>query len=117
MSSNINIQRICKFCSKDFTARTTVTQCCSDHYSKRYYKLKKKGEKIEKSNQETVKVLSLPLEYIKVKEFLSVTDAVKLLGVSQRTIYRLMEKGELKFAKIGTRTIIKRTELDKLFNN
>lgn len=116
MSSNINIKRICKFCNKEFTARTTVTQCCSDHCSKRYYKLKKKGEKIEKSNQETAKVLSQPLEFIKAKEFLSVTDAVKLLGVSQRTIYRLMERDELKFAKIGKRTIIKRTELDKFFN-
>jgi excisionase family DNA binding protein len=116
MSSNINIKRICKFCNKEFTARTTVTQCCSDHCSKRYYKLKKKGEKIEKSNQETLKVFSLPLESLKVKEFLSVAEASKLLGVSKRTLYRLMEKGELKFAKIGKRTIIKRTELDNFFN-
>lgn len=116
MSSNINIKRICKFCNKEFTARTTVTQCCSDHCSKRYYKLKKKGEKIEKSNQETLEILSQPLELIKKKEFLSVMEAAKLLGVSQRTLYRLMEKGELKFAKIGKRTIIKRTELDNFFN-
>lgn len=116
MSSNIQIKRICKFCNKEFTARTTVTQCCSDHCSKRYYKLKKKGEKIEKSNQETLQVLSLPLESLKAKEFLSVAEASKLLGVSKRTLYRLMEKDELKFAKIGKRTIIKRTELDNFFN-
>lgn len=116
MSSNIQIKRICKFCNKEFTARTTVTQCCSDHCSKRYYKLKKKGEKIEKSNQETAKILSQPLDSIKAKEFLSVTEAGKLLGISQRTVFRLMEKGELKYAKIGKRTIIKRTELDKFFN-
>ncbi len=93
-----------------------MTKCCSDHCSKRYYKLKKKDEKIENTNQETVKVFSLPLELLKAKEFLSVKEASKLLGVSQRTLYRLMEKDELKFAKIGKRTIIKRTELDNFFN-
>ena len=117
MSSNIKITRICKFCNKEFTAKTTVTQCCSEQCAKRYYKAKKKGEKIENSNQETLQILALPLEIIKAKEFLSVAESSKLLGVSQRTLYRLMEKDALIFAKIGKRTIIKRSELDKFFNN
>ena len=116
MSSNIKITRICKFCNNEFIAKTTVTQCCSEHCAKRYYKLKKKEEKIEKSNLETHKVISEPLELLKEKEFLSVSDASKLLGVSTRTLYRLMEKGNLNFAKIGKRTIIKRSEIDKIFN-
>jgi len=42
-------------------------------------------------------------------------EAAQLLGTSRRTIQRLIAKGSLKIGKIGSRSIIHRNEIDKLF--
>lgn len=115
MSTNIQVQRICQHCSKEFTARTTVTRFCSNACSSKAYKANVKTLKVELSNRETQRVVSKPIDELKAKPFLSVWEAGKLLGVSRRTIYRMLDRGELFSGKAGTRTIIKRTELEKLF--
>ena len=115
MSSNIRIQRICQHCNKEFTARTTVTKFCTDNCAKRAYKLKIKESKIEASNKETEIIKAKPIEEIKTKDFLSIAETSQLLGISRRTIYRMIDRNELKKGKAGTRTIIKRSEIDKLF--
>ena len=116
MSSNISIVRICQYCGKEFMARTTVTRCCSDKCSKRFYKAKKRAEKIEASNLETAIILNTPIEELKHKAFLTVPETSKLLGVSVRTLYRLMSNGGLKYGQVGRRTIIRKIDLDSLFN-
>ncbi len=115
MSSNIEILRICKHCSIEFTAKTTVTKYCSHKCSQRAYKQRKREEKIHVSNTETSYVISQPIEELKIKPFLSITDTCKLLGVSRRTVYRMIERKELVVAKAGTRTIIRRADIDELF--
>jgi excisionase family DNA binding protein len=50
------------------------------------------------------------------KEFLSIKEAAILLGISERTIFRLMKSGELETNKIGRRTIITRSAIDELLN-
>jgi len=116
MSSTIRILRICQHCQSEFTARTTVTQYCNDTCAKRAYKARKRGDKIEKSDAETTKIKSFPIEQIKAKEFLSVRDICVLLGASRPTVYRLINSGKLTAFKISTKkTIIKRTDIDKLF--
>ena len=69
MSSNIEIQRICQLCGKEFTARTTVTQYCSDTCSKRAYKARVRAAKIGTSNKETQHIKTQPIEEIKAREF------------------------------------------------
>ena len=49
------------------------------------------------------------------KEFLSITEAANLLGASRWTIQRMIKRNQLSIAKLGRRTIIKRTEIDNLF--
>ena len=115
MSSNIYINRICQYCKKEFTARTTVTKYCSDNCAKRAYKLRMKTSKIQASHEETQRIKEKPIEEIKAKEFLSIAEASKLLGISPRTLYRMIARNELKIGKAGNRTIIKRSEIDKLF--
>lgn len=116
MSSNIKVQRICQHCGNEFTARTTVTQYCSDNCAKRAYKVRQRKAKVEESNKETHKVIVRPIEELKAKEFLSIPDACKLLGISRRTIYRMLERGEMKAGKAGKRTIIQRSQIDRLFS-
>lgn len=116
MSSNIRITRICQYCNKDFEARKTTSKTCSDSCAKMLYKQKKRSEKIDSSNMVTAKVLSRPIEELKAKEFLSVRDASKLMNCSRQTLYTLINNGTIKAVNLATKkTIIKRSEIDKLF--
>ncbi|OIN58008.1 helix-turn-helix domain-containing protein [Arsenicibacter rosenii] len=116
MSSNIRVKRICEYCGKEFEARTTVTKTCSDACAKRAYKARKKAERIDASNEHTRKIIEYPIEVIKQKDGLNIADASKLLGVSRWTIWRNIKAGNLNAGKIGRRTVIRRADLDKLFN-
>ena len=117
MSSNIKVKRICQHCSKEFTARTTVTKYCSDKCSKAAYKARKRAEKVKQSNAETTRIKNQPIEQLKAKEFLSIKEVCQLVGISRRTVYRLIEQGDLKKIKVGSRTLIKRSALNRLLNN
>lgn len=116
MSSNIKITRVCQNCGNEFVARTTVTRCCSDSCAKRFYKQKQKQLKIEKSEIETNKIRFKPIKELSEKEFLTVRDASLLLRCSIRTAYQLISSGKIKAVNISQRkTLIRRTEIDKLF--
>jgi len=120
MSSKIEVQKVCEFCGKEFTAKTTVTRFCGHACASRSYKQRKKenkiGKAIEETNQQKLLSLSeLNLEAIKQKDFLSIKEAHTLLGLSERTFYRLLKAGTIQAIRLGKRTIIKRSEIDKLF--
>ena len=115
MSSNIRVQRKCQNCGELFIAKTTVTQFCSDTCAKRAYKKRKQKEKVVESNIETSKELQLPFLTAQSKDFLEVTDVYTLMGLSKRTIYRLIKDKSLNALKIGNRYIVRRKDLDKMF--
>lgn len=122
MSSTIEIRKICEFCGNEFLAKTTVTRFCGHTCASRSYKQRKKvnkiGRAIEKVNQQKILSLTeLNLEAIKQKDFLSIKEAHTLLGLSERTFFRLMKAGTIQATKLGKRTIIKRAEIDKLFTS
>ena len=116
MSSNIKVQRICQYCSKEFTARTTVTKCCSDKCSKAAYKTRIRAEKVHKSNTETKQIKTQTIEELKAKEFLTVRDIAVLLNCSVRSVYYYIESGTIRATNLGQRiTRVKRSEIDNLF--
>ncbi len=116
MSSNIQVQRICQYCGNDFTARTTVTQYCSDNCAKKAYKAKIRTAKIEASDKETYQIKTSSIEELKAKEFLTVREVASLLNCSLRSVYYYIENGNIKAVNLGQRiTRVKRSELDKLF--
>jgi len=116
MSSTFRIQRICQQCGIEFTAQKTVTKYCSHKCSSKDYKARVRAGKIEVSNTETQRIKTQPIEELKAKAYLSISETSKLVGISKRTIYRMIERGELVFGKAGSRTIIRRSDLDKLFD-
>lgn len=117
MSSNIKVQRICQHCGNQFTARTTVTKYCGDTCAKRAYKARLRAIKVQKSNNETQKIIEQPIQELKSREFLSVTQVAKLIGCSRQNVYNLINTGRLKATNILIKkTIIKRSDLDLLFN-
>ena len=115
MSSNLKIIKVCEYCGKEFVAKKITTRTCSPRCSKLLYKKKKREEKLKKVPSVEVQKVELRTKNVKDKEFLSIADACELLGVSRMTIYRLAKAGKIKITKIGRRSIIKRTEIDKLF--
>ena len=115
MSTNIEVQRICEYCGKEFTAKTTKTRYCSHACNSRAYKASVKNLKIELSNVQTQRIKSVPIEELNAKPFLNINETSKLLGISRRTVYRMLERGELFTGKVGKRTIIKRSDIDNLF--
>ncbi len=124
MSTNIKIEKICQYCKKTFVAKTLNTKYCSHKCNSRDYKVRKKYEKLTGSlgeNQDPSKTLPTPigtyLNTLHEKQFLTVGDVSKLLGISKATIYRLIKDGDLKAVSFSERTTrIKRSEIDKLFN-
>jgi excisionase family DNA binding protein len=116
MSSNIQVQRICQHCGTEFTARTTVTKYCSHRCGSAANKALKRAEKVQKSNTETKRIKTKPIEELKAKEFLTVSDVSKLIGCSRQNVYKLINTGKLKATNIlEKKTIVRRSDLDRLF--
>lgn len=116
MSSNIEVQKICLFCGKMFTARTTVTKYCSDRCSKNAYKQRMREDKINKSNQEVLNQLNFSDTPItKDREYLSVSETAAELGIHRATVYRYLAAHEIKCLTIRGKTFIRRRDIDVLF--
>lgn len=119
MSSNIRVQKTCEHCGKEFEARTLITRYCSHTCNRRHYKQLKREEKIErydkKKKEVTLQLPDVDFDALGNKAFLSIKEAAVLVGVSERTFYRLMKDGTMKAYKLGGRTIIKRSDIDLLF--
>jgi hypothetical protein len=96
MSSNIVVKKVCEQCGKIFTAKTTVTRYCSKTCNSRSYKQKIRGEKVSVADQQVREVISHQLQELATLQFLSVKDASKLLGASEKVIHHMIKIGRLK---------------------
>ena len=120
MSSNIEINKNCLYCGKEFTAKTLVTRYCGHTCNRRHYKQLKREEKLNsfktsQLKQNTEQHLPPSQVQLQQKEFLSIEETARLIGTSRRTICRLIASKKLKVVKVGRRSIIQRSEIDKLF--
>ena len=116
MSSKIRINKICQHCNNEFIAKTTVTKYCGDNCAKRAYKVRKRNEKIELSKEETKQTMQQPIIQIQAKEFLTVAQVSKVLNISRTTVWRLIKSERLKAAKLGSRIIIRKSDINQLFS-
>ena len=133
MSSNIKIPKFCTYCGTAFIAKTTTTRFCGHTCGSRAHKQRVRESKIQAalteqittvsngSNKSIDALQSLPIQStnfinLRDKDFLSVQEASILLGTSRWTIQRMIKDNRLPASKFGSRTIIKRTSIDNLFN-
>ena len=121
MSSNLYIPKTCKHCGNAFTARTTVTQYCGNPCAKKAYKARKRKEKIQATLNADMKQKNEVVEVqnpnaVNNKDFLSVTEASQLIGVSRWTIQRMIQQGRLKAVPFGRKRIVARWQIENLFN-
>ena len=116
MSSNLQIQKACIYCQKDFIAKTVITQYCSHTCNRRHYKQIKRLEKIA-----SVSKVIQPIkgEAIATGQKMSIPEAARLLGVTDRTIFRLIAKGIIRPIRLGRRVRILTTEIlkTKVYDN
>lgn len=118
MSSNLNLKKLCAFCGREFIAHKTTTTCCSHRCSNLLYKQRKREAKVKSHDTQTdILIKEKPLEIIKTKPFLTITEAALYLGVSRPTLYSYLRNGELKAKRIGCKFKISRQEIDDLFQN
>jgi len=118
MSSNIIVKRICDYCKNVFDAKTTKTKYCSHICNSRGYKLNQKLKKIETSDTETKSKASNYVMDVNSKDFLTVNEASKLLNMSSKTVYRLIEQNELNAFNFSVRkTLIRRKDIESYFDN
>ena len=117
MSSNIDIKKICSWCGTEFIAYKTTTTCCSHRCANALYKKKKRDEVIKVNNQFTEKiVLEKPIERIKDKPFITITEAAVYLVVTRPTLYSYLKNGELKASRLGCKYLLRKEDIDELFN-
>lgn len=120
MSTSLLIPKNCVYCGKRFVAKTTVTRYCSHRCNQRHYKAVKREEKVQESlvtnTEELEEKIKISANSLEAKEFLSVQESANLLGVSRWTIQRLIKNNQIKASKIGSRTIIPRIALIRLFS-
>lgn len=117
MSSSINLKKICAFCGMEFIAHKTTTTCCSHRCSSLLYKQRKREAKVRAHDAVTEKVMAeKPIERIKEKSFISITEAALYIGVSRPTIYLYLRNGEISAKRMGSKYLITREDIENLFN-
>lgn len=89
MSSNIRISRICTHCKKEFEAKTVVTRYCSNTCNRKHYKEIKRQEKIWLANK---LIVPIRVNSNANNQHFSIPDSARILGVSERTIFRLIQR-------------------------
>ena len=104
------IKRRCGICGKMFIIKTLDSLYCCKKCSDVAYARKKRAEARER--QLALIAKSVP----KVREYISIREAVAIYGVERDTLYLMVRRGQIPSINIGTRlTRINRKDLEKMF--
>ena len=118
-TSSIRITKICQWCGVEFVAQKVSTKYCSHRCANLAYKQAVRNKRVKQAEAETLSVkLEKPIENVKDKEYLSFSQAGKLLGVSRQAVYNMVKAGNLKASKISSRlSFIKRTDIEAMLES
>ena len=112
----MEIQKKCLWCGRSFIAHKITTKYCCHTCNSYAYKAQKRQERIENYIEEdNKKPIQVPQKEGE-KPYLAPSEVSLLLGVSLATIYRYMATGILKALRIRARTRIRKSDLDKMFD-
>lgn len=106
----LEIKRRCGICGKVFIIKTLDSLYCCKKCNDVAYARKKRAEAREKQ-------LALIAKRVpKVREFISIREAVAIYGVERDMLYLMVRRGKIPSINIGTRlTRINRKDLEKMF--
>lgn len=115
--SKLKIPKICEQCQKPFEAKTIITRFCSHSCADKNGKERKKKEKELQKKEKILEKYAEKIAILQYREFISVSEAVVLFGISKDTIYRLIKRKIIQSVNLGERlTRINKIELEKLFS-
>lgn len=118
MSSNIDIQKKCKWCGEVFTAHKMSTAYCSHKCANSAYKERVRKKRISAYQKElSIKEYNESLKDLDQREFFTPTAAAKLLGISRATIYRYLADETIKAVQFKGKTLIRKKDIDMLFES
>ena len=89
--AKFEIRRKCMVCGEPFMAKTVESWYCSPRCSKIAYK-RRRDEEIRHSKLDVI-VRKIP----KSQEYVKVSEAYALFGISKDTLYRLIRKGKIPY--------------------
>lgn len=82
------------------------------------YKKRKCNDAIKANNQIVEKrIEEKPIESLKDKPLLIISETSIYLGVSRPTVYSYIKRGELKVIRLGYKYLLKKEDIDELFNH
>ena len=111
----MEIQKRCKYCGSTFIAHKMNTLYCSPSCNNKDYKNNLRQRKIAEFMEKEKKTPER--DVLGSKEFLTPTEGSLLLGISRATFYRYMRDGTIKAVQLRGKTIVRRKDIDKLFDN
>lgn len=112
MSSNKRINKTCHLCGAKFIAKTDFTLYCGDNCAKKAYK-KRSRRLLPSEINSALSIEHKPLKDISKLEYLTPTDASKLMQCSRVYIYELMNNGKLPYSPLSKKKrLISRIDID-----
>lgn len=120
MSSNLKLLRVCIYCNKTFTARTTKTRYCSKSCNSRDYHDSARDSKLKVAKNEFLeRKLQVPNEVHKLEckpYLLNIKETCLLLNASDSTIRKMIKEGLLPTMRIGIKHLIRKSDIEKQFH-
>ena len=107
------ISKHCGFCNIEFSTKNSRAIYCSISCANKASKQRVKGKIRAIENKQK---LHSELHNISLKEYLSINDSARLLGVSRSTIYRYINSEVIIASRIGKRLVIKKSDIETLFH-
>ena len=112
------IKKICEFCGCEFEAYTQVARYCSHDCNRKAYREIKRKEVISltasmasQTKRERAKT------DLSERDYISISEAAALMGVSRWTIYRNIVKGIIPAKRLSQRTtLIRKKDIEALFD-
>ena len=113
----MEVQRKCQWCGKPFIAHTMVTRYCSKSCNEKAYKEKKRKQRLQEYEERQNEPPMQEVGIVGSKLYLSPAETATLLGISRATIYRHMAAGIIRALQLRGRTIIRKSDIEKMFDN
>jgi excisionase family DNA binding protein len=119
MSSTLQLKKICEHCKQKFIAKKSTTKYCSHRCNSRAYKQNVKllrTQLVETELVQQTNTSSPQLTVIQQKQFLDIQETCVLLKCGESTLRKLISKGDIPTLLIGRKHIIRRTDIELLFD-
>lgn len=112
------IKKLCDYCGKEFSAsRQDVRYCSHGCNSKAYRETKRKEVVALTETLVSKKQIEKAVVTLSDREYLSISEAAALTGVSRWTIYRNVVSGIIPAKRISQRTtLIRKKDIESLFD-